>query len=375
VRFRSHRLGWSGLALLLCAWWQISVVAQEASLPREIPDKFNLDVQTAARLRPTLRAESTEATGQYPTGRLVFDKLLRQLPASNSAKVSWELRIVSDNLLNAYSSPDGTVYVESGLAHLAGMSAGLWAAILSHEIAHVVRRDWARRYLYQKAIGSGGAGTFVLGDPGIPSGAWRDASTVSEEFASFCRQMELDADRTGLILMSRAGYHPDFVPALHHLLRARSPAATSSVYAMHPRWETRDRELEHSYITASIEFDRLWPERYASPGGDPPVVVFTEEPSVKKTGSRKWEVRIPMRCQNLVGAVEVVLLPRLPEGNRTATAQQLSASNLGLRQLTGCTSPRTTVTFTFTDPPRSKMSTDVVVLDGRGSLLSRAPIP
>ena len=94
-------------------------------------------------------AQSVPAAGHYAAGGLVFDRLVEQVAAPTRGKFAWELRIVDDSDLNAYSSPDGTVYVESGLARLAGASTGLWAAILSHEIAHILRRDWARRYLYQ----------------------------------------------------------------------------------------------------------------------------------------------------------------------------------------------------------------------------------
>lgn len=81
------------------------------------------------------------------------------------------------------------------------------------------------------------------------------------------------------MLMARAGYHPDFVPALHHLLHARgSDPRNRSLYAMHPCWEERDRELTGAYTEASIEFEHRWPEWYASPGGNPPIVVFADPP-------------------------------------------------------------------------------------------------
>lgn len=105
-------------------------------------------------------------------------------------KLAWQLRIVDDDQLNAYSSPDGTVYGESGLARLAGPSAGLWAAILSHEIAHIVRREWARRYLYQKYLENGGGAAIVLGDPNLPSASWQASEKGSADMGRFGRQME-----------------------------------------------------------------------------------------------------------------------------------------------------------------------------------------
>jgi hypothetical protein len=381
------RLGPHRLSIFVAVWLTFSQLSalpgscQQDLTPSEVPAQFKLDMESAARLRPQLMVQSTAPGGPYATSRLVFDRLVAQVRAPGSAKFAWELRIVHDDQLNAYSSPDGAVYVESGLAKLAGASSGLWAAILSHEIAHIIRRDWARRYLYQKYLENGGGVGIVLGDPGLPSGSWADSEKASEDLGRFCRRMELDADREGLMLMARAGYHPDFVPALHHLLHAEGPrVTTTSLYAMHPCWEERDRELSHAYAEASSEFARLWSEWYASPGGNPPVVVFAEQPKVRKTASREWEIRIPMRCQNLAGAVEVVLhsSPTKEIRVRPESDAGASASN-ELRQLTGCTSPRTTITFTLNSSfDRNKPSehwTDVYVLDAWGTVLARADLP
>ena len=327
-------------------------------------------------------AQSPPRSGYYGVGRLVFDQLIAQVRDPYHGKIEWHLRIVDDNQLNAYSSPDGRVYVESGLESLAGSSAGLWAAILSHEIAHVMRRDWARQYAYQKYLEHGGGASIVLGDPSLPSVSGESSEKASADMGRFGRQMELEADREGLMMMARAGYHPDFVPALHHLLHARGMGANRrSMYAMHPCWEERDRELTHAYVEASIEFARQWPEWYASPGGNPPVVVFADEPTVRKTAGEEWQVQIPMRCQNLAGAVEVVLSSG-PEHQAVAIPDQHESdgeADPSLRQLTGCTSPKTTITFALGDASLRQKSgrqwTDIYVLDSWGSVLARAELP
>ena len=351
--------------ILVCA---LAASGQPKISTPTIPPKFNLDFQTAAHLRPQLMQQTTSAAG-YTTGRMVFERLVGQIRQPAMKTIAWELRIIDDDQLNAYSSPDGTIYVDTGLAAVAGQSAGLWAAILSHEIAHVTGRDWARRYLYQKSL-ENQSPEIVLGDPGWPSDSWTEPQKASEKLGLFCRQMEIEADREGLMLMASAGFHPDFVPALHHLLHAHgSSVAPGSLYPMHPCWEERDRELSGAYTTASIEFEHRWPERYATPGGNPPVVVFAEPLTLKKTGSREWEVQLHLRCQNLVGAIEVVILPA--NENRAGKRSEL-------RQLTGCTSPRTTVSFTLSaseqDKPRERWR-DVYVLDAWGAVLARSEIP
>ena len=364
------------IGICFCSLWSILAVAQQSSTP-EVPSQFKLDIETAARLRPQLMAQSFAPSQRYAASALVFDRLVEQVLMSSRSRFAWQLRIVDSDGLNAYSSPDGSVYVEAGLAQLAEGNAGLWAAILSHEIAHIVRRDWARRYLYQKYLENGGGNSFTLGDPNLPSPSWTDSEKASADLGRFSREMELEADRAGLVLMARAGYHPDFVPALHHLLHARtSTTSKGSPYAMHPCWEERDHELSRDYVAASIDFERRWPEWYASPGGNPPLLVFAEQPTVKRVGSKEWQVQVPMRCQNLAGAVEVVLRKDVARSESLAAPLQ---SFHEVRQLTGCTSPRTTVTFFLTDseaPRKSGASwTDVYVLDAWGTVLARADVP
>jgi hypothetical protein len=358
-----------------CLLWALSAVGQRIPDALEVPSQFNLDMEMAARLRPQLMAQSTDSGERYSRGRLVLQRLAEQV-APESHSIRWMLRIVRADELNAFSSPDGTVYVATGLANLAGQSAGLWAAILSHEIAHVVRRDWARRYLYEQYLANDRGGSIVLGDPSLPSRTWSDSEKASADLGRFCRQMELEADREGLMLMAQAGYHPDFVPALHHLLHARAKGPdTASIYAMHPCWEERDQELSRAYVEASIAFEHRWREWYASPGGDPPVVVFADRPTIKKVGSKEWEVRVPLRCQNLVGAVEVVL--RSGSGLRSDRVEDLSESEGEVRQLTGCTSPKTNVTFMLDQVPQKGGArwTDVYIVDAWGAVLARADLP
>ena len=371
------------LAFCWCLLWAATLAAQSADT-REAPSQFKLDAQTAARLGPQLIAQSSAALGHYSVGRIAFERLVQQAIPPSGVKLAWQLRIVESDHLNAYSSPDGSVYVETGLARMAGSSSGLWAAILAHEIAHVVRRDWARRYLFQRSLENESSASIMIGDPSLPASDWTDPQKASQDLARFCRRLEVEADRDGLMLMARAGYHPDFVPALHHLLHAQgSDAPAVSLSAMHPCWEERDRELHRAYVEASIEFEHRWPEWYASPGGNPPVLVFAEDPRVKKTGAGAWEIQVPMRCQNLAGAVEVVLRASSLSGTG-APAERIAspddpAAGPEIRQLSGCTSPRTTVTFNFdenaTEEKPAAHWTDIYVLDASGAVLARADLP
>jgi hypothetical protein len=133
-------------------------------------------------------------------------------------------------------------------------------------------------------------------------------------------------------------------------------------------------------------YGEIWPpdgttEWYASPVENPPVVVFAEEPTVRKTGGKEWQIQIPMRWQNLAGAVEVVLHAGSSLGAvaRPEPLPDQSEHDVVARQLTGCTSPKTMIPFTLAEtsvrPRPGAHWTDVYVLDAWGSVLARADLP
>jgi Zn-dependent protease with chaperone function len=356
------------LLALLCVVQVNLAPAQQIFSFETVPATFTEDVVFAARVRSLLLPYTEPATGQYAVGKEVMERLLKQLPA-HAANFSWELRIAKD-AGNVFSSPDGTIFVDQELAQALGSRTGFWAAALSHEISHIARRDWARRYLFQRSLEEGRASQIVLGDVGGSSGSWVDARDASSLLASFCQTMELEADAESLMLMARAGFHPDFVPALHHVLQARLGQSDGKFLdSSHPRWDERDQRLQKLYVAAGKEYDHLWPDRYASPGGNPPIVVYAGLPSARHNISEELEVLIPLHCQNLSGSVEVVL--RL-----TPTVSQLPPE---LRQFTGCTSNRTLITFVL--PNRdvrrggSRVQGEISVLDDSGAILTRSLAP
>ncbi len=106
------------------------------------------------------------------------------------------------------------------------------------------------------------------------------------------------------MLMIRAGFDPDFVPALHHLLEGQPGQSEGNIFdPSHPHWNEREQHLQKLYVAAGKEYDRLWPDRYASPGGNSPTVVYAGSPTAKRVSSGEMEVLIPLHCRNLVGSV------------------------------------------------------------------------
>jgi PEGA domain/Peptidase family M48/PDZ domain len=300
---------WAFLVTLFAC--QISpgfLLAQDLQLPSD----YALDLELAEAGRSKFMAGHAEISGTAAnqTGEEVFHQLIG---AGYSQPYSWKMTIVDNHVLNAGSTAGGKVYVYGGLASLIGQNRGLWAAVLSHEVAHTGRRHqvavYMRRLYIQKTIQYYRA-RVAAGDK---SANWSlIAFTASSAIAlkKFERDQEHEADQQGMLIMARAGYHPDNVFALHHLLLMRTGEQSkfAAFFSDHPRWETRDQRSDKVYGDAVAEFNRLWPDAASSPGGAPPVVAFLGQPEAKMNKQDGTaDVTIPVYCRNTMDKVDLVL--------------------------------------------------------------------
>ena len=101
--------------------------------------------------------------------RCVVNALVRQLPAQNQS-VAWETAIFADKEPNAFALPGGKVGVNTGIFTVAKNQDQL-AAVLAHEIGHVVERHHEERITRQMGAQAG---------LGI-AGAWRAHATARAE--------------------------------------------------------------------------------------------------------------------------------------------------------------------------------------------------
>jgi peptidase M48-like protein len=284
-----------------------------------LPADFAIDYQLGITERGRIRGASPllENTEYNEAGTQVFTQFVRDPTVSSlGLPYQWNFTIVNDGSVNAYSLPDGEVSVGSGLAKLIGARPGMWAAVLSHETVHVARRHWVRKYLYDLYVASQISYYQARVRAGDNNANWalvgiRIAAPLAR--AKLSRNLEHDADIQGMMLMAREGYHPDYVFALHHLLRATTGDQShfAAFFSSHPRWETRDQRDDRTYADALAEYNRLWPDPDSSPGGKPPVVAFVSKPSARENKQTKTaDLTLPIYCRNATEALQFVILFR-----------------------------------------------------------------
>lgn len=281
-----------------------------------LPSDFALDFKLGAIQRSNRSAVMASLDDPEATrvGQEVFNTMVGNATVSSiGLPYRWSLSFVNTDVINAGSLPDGEISVNNGLAKLIGTDRGLWAAVLSHEIAHVARRHGVKMYLYrlytrqlieyyqlQARLGDKSAPYVLLG--------LRIAVPIAER--KFSRSMENDADVQGMRLMARAGYHPDSVFALHHRLRIAvgEQSKFAAFFQDHPRWETRDQRSEKAYAAALEDYNSLWPDPLNSPGGAAKTVAFAGRGGSKENSiSRTADLQLPLYCRNATEPLSLLI--------------------------------------------------------------------
>lgn len=188
----------------------------------------------------------------------VGKKLSVVMPVPNA---EWEFVVFDDPTPNAFALPGGKVGVHTGIFQITQNDAGL-AAVIGHEVAHVVARHSGER-MSQAAVSGvlvAGAGYALNRDGGngaLPTAALGAGALVATR--SFSRKQELEADRMGAIFMARAGYDPRESIGLWQRFGAWRSSNSSGgsgpqFLSTHPLDEKRIAELQQYMPGALAEY-------------------------------------------------------------------------------------------------------------------------
>lgn len=187
---------------------------------------------------------------------------------SERADLPWSFGVIDSGSINAFAMPGGNVLVSSGLIKRLASESEL-AAVLAHEIAHVVKKHqlaaiqsslnsdaWAGigKDVAGEAIGRRGGDAFGLKSAAANMGV--DAVKNGVFLRPLDRGMEYEADRMGVVIATRSGYDPyGMAGVLQMLAMEKGDGSGASIFDTHPAASERMGELE-----------RVLPalERYAS---------------------------------------------------------------------------------------------------------------
>jgi predicted Zn-dependent protease len=185
------------------------------------------------------RNEQARSLAQRVGSRLVSGSVAAKSPY----RFSFHL-LADAKTINAFALPGGPVFITEGLLRLL-KTEGELAAVLGHEIGHVIARHSSER-LAKEQLTRGLLGALVVG-----SGDYTTAQ-IGQMVGGminmrYGRDDELEADELGLRIAAEAGYDPRaMVRVMDVLAQASGGSRQPEFFSTHPAPENRSTRIKEA---------------------------------------------------------------------------------------------------------------------------------
>ncbi|KAH9455264.1 hypothetical protein Pst134EA_022738 [Puccinia striiformis f. sp. tritici] len=138
----------------------------------------------------------------------------------------WELFIIDLPRINAFVLPTKKIFVYTGLLELIKNSEELAAAVIAHEVSHVVERHSVENLGFSALSAvvfdamRGISYALTISFPVVSDGLAFCINYLNDVVVqkAYSRKLETEADELGLMIMARAGYDPGAALKLWNLL-------------------------------------------------------------------------------------------------------------------------------------------------------------
>ena len=169
--------------------------------------------------------------------------------AEDLKNYSWEFNVIQDDeMVNAFCLPGGKIVVYTGILPVTQTEGGL-ATVMSHEVAHALANHGGERMSQQLVVQAGGMGLAQL----IKSKPEKAQQILMQVYGAgsqvgvllpYSRSHETEADKIGLVLMTRAGYDlADAVPFWERM-KQTGGAQPPELLSTHPATSRRISDIE-----------------------------------------------------------------------------------------------------------------------------------
>ncbi|MCC0056891.1 MAG: M48 family metalloprotease [Rhodobiaceae bacterium] len=208
--------------------------------------------------------------GAYESPRMqaYLENIVSELAAETGTDLDYKITILNSPSLNAFSLPGGYLYVTRGLLALANDDAEV-ATVLSHEMAHVVRRHAISR---EEQANAAATVSRVISDVVSDPVAGAQALALTQRgLAQFSRVQEQEADLLGIHMAAEAGFDPaaaarflnslERQTTLHsHVLNQQYDSGRVDLFSSHP---TTPERISAAQAAAAAEKQRGHRDRAA----------------------------------------------------------------------------------------------------------------
>lgn len=178
----------------------------------------------------------------------------------------YTIRVLDDELPNAFATLDGQIYFFRGMLELADRPEEI-AAVMAHEMAHVEKRHVVKKLISE--FGLAVLGGLATGGDAVIAGEILHAISAG----AFSRRQEREADDFALATLVKAGIHPAHLGAIFRKLQQESPDSRTHIALLssHPDIASRI-QLAMAYPTEDLSERPLevdWPAKDRLPAHQP----------------------------------------------------------------------------------------------------------
>lgn len=199
-------------------------------------EEVALGLRSAPEMAAQMGGISANAEARALVQR-VGAKLVRESLAAKSP-YRFSFHVLADpRTVNAFALPGGPVFITEALLRQLRGEAEL-AAVLGHEIGHVIARHSSER-LAKQQLTEGLIGAAVIGS-GDYSAAQIGQLVGGLIHMRYGRDDELESDRLGIRIMAEAGYDPRaMIGVMQTLAKASGGSRQPEFFSTHPHPENR----------------------------------------------------------------------------------------------------------------------------------------
>ena len=212
-----------------------------------IEEETTLGRLVAAQLLGAARLLEDEKLQRYVNlvGRRVADQAGRP-------ELTWSFGVIDSSAVNAFAAPAGKILLTSELMSILDSEDEL-AAVIAHEVAHVVRKHHYRVLRKQRMLEFGAQAVAIKDD--LTGMSEKLSGMVAQVLARGLDQAaEYEADRDGMVYAARAGYDASALIRVMEKLAALSAKEPSGelLLSTHPSADARRIALAR-VVSAEIE--------------------------------------------------------------------------------------------------------------------------
>ncbi len=202
-----------------------------------------MGAQAFAQMQEQTKTSTDPQVNAYV--RCVADALTAEVGQTDLVS-RWEVVVFDDAQVNAFALPGGHIGVYTGLLKVAETADQL-AAVMGHEVAHVLARHGNERVSQQMAT----QGVLAIAGTALAKGGSENQQLLGllglgaqvGVLLPFSRLQESEADRIGLDMMARAGFDPRQSVSLWENMSKASGGGPPQFLSTHPSHSTRIKDL------------------------------------------------------------------------------------------------------------------------------------